>query len=125
MLSNDFITFVAVKHKEQISSWILLSVFLPMMLFSYLHVHVERYEMIDCDACVEHMHHAGHITSQVTTVDDCLLCRFLGQQYDASSDQPSAVGDHAFTAFVPALNQQHLVLATGVVASLRAPPEIL
>lgn len=103
----------------------MLSVFLPMLLLSYLHVHVESFEVIDCDACVEHMHHAGHITSQVTTVDDCLLCRFMGQQYDASPVQPSAVGDHAFTAFVPALGQQHPVLATVVVTSLRAPPAIL
>ena len=70
------------KRKEKISSWILLSVFLPMVLLSSLHVHYEQ-NAVDttCEQCECHVQHTGHLTVEKASVDDCVLCRFLGQDF--------------------------------------------
>lgn len=55
------------------SAWMLLSVFLPMVLLSSLHVHPEL--LIDnepCHECIEHTVHNGHIAA-VSIIGDNLL----------------------------------------------------
>lgn len=64
-------------NKANISAWVLLSVFVPMLLLSAFHIHVPEERVVDCEQCVEHVHHAGHITQASASVDDCLLCRVL------------------------------------------------
>ena len=67
-----------VKLRRQISSWVLLAVFLPMVLLSSLHVHPEAHlEGDDCKECVHHVPHAGHFGSQTLCSFDCVLCQFL------------------------------------------------
>ena len=71
-------TFAAVKMaKRQISSWLLLAVFVPMLLLSSLHIH--GYVQTADDECAECVHHhcGGHIGQQTLSLDDCLLCQFL------------------------------------------------
>lgn len=70
------------KRKEIISSWLLLWVFVPMVLLSSLHVH-EAGMVVDqdCAECVSHTQHTGHLTIYKASVDDCVLCRFLGQEF--------------------------------------------
>ena len=70
------------KRKEIISSWLLLWVFVPMVLLSSLHVHeAETTVDQDCAECVSHTQHSGHLTIYKASVDDCVLCRFLGQEF--------------------------------------------
>ena len=64
-------------NKANISAWILLSVLVPMLLLSAFHIHTPVEHVVDCEQCVEHVHHAGHITQASASVDDCLLCRVL------------------------------------------------
>jgi hypothetical protein len=75
----DFLcNFAAVKMmRRQLSAWILLAVFLPMLLLSSVHIH-EASETIDteCADCVHHNCH-GHLTAMATWAHDCVLCQFL------------------------------------------------
>ena len=72
-------TFVAVKltKKQQIASWLLLAVFVPMLLLSSVHIH-ETGETIATE-CVDCEHHSchGHMTVTPHWAHDCVLCQFL------------------------------------------------
>ena len=64
--------------KRYFSSWALLAVFLPMLLLSSFHVHPEAHvEGDDCEGCVHHLPHAGHISNLTVCSFDCVLCQFL------------------------------------------------
>jgi len=64
--------------KRYFSSWALLAVFLPMLLLSSFHVHPEAHvEGDDCEECVHHLPHAGHISNLTVCSFDCVLCQFL------------------------------------------------
>ena len=64
--------------KQHIASWLLLAVFLPMLVFSSLHVHEEHSVTteIACADCVHHSCH-GHLTQTASWAHDCVLCQFL------------------------------------------------
>lgn len=113
------------KLREQISAWILLSVFVPALLLSFLHSHSLPSTTIDCDECVEHVHHAGHITQYTSPVDDCVLCRFMSQRF-INAFQPQELKAYAV---VVAVIVEPLAYATvdalHRVPSLRAPPIVL
>lgn len=65
-------------RKRHIASWLLLAVFLPMLVFSSLHVHEEHSVAteITCADCVHHSCH-GHLTQTASWAHDCVLCQFL------------------------------------------------
>ena len=65
------------KTKRRFSAWLLLSVFLPMLVFSSLHVH-ERMAVWQgaCVDCVNHLPHAGHLSLDTHSPHDCVLCQF-------------------------------------------------
>ena len=113
------------KLREQISAWILLSVFLPAILLSCIHIHSLQATPIDCDNCAEHVHHAGHITQYTSPMDDCVLCRFMSQRFiNAFHPQELKV----FTVVVAVIVEpiaNAAVDAIHRVPSLRAPPAIL
>ena len=71
-------TFAAVKPmRRQISAWILLAVFLPMLVLSSLHIHeISQTTDTECTDCVHHNCH-GHLTATATWAHDCVLCQFL------------------------------------------------
>lgn len=75
-----FRTFAAVKSdfRRYFASWLLLATFVPMLLFSSLHVHEDSSLMAEAESvgCV-HLHCHGHLTTTVSWVNDCLFCQFL------------------------------------------------
>ncbi len=77
------------RDKTHISAWILLSVLVPMLLLSAFHIHAPVEQAVDCEQCVAHMHHAGHITQASASVDDCVLCRMM--HVPAVMPQPMAI----------------------------------
>ena len=107
-------------RKADISAWFLLSVVASMILLSAFHFHCDEQPVIDCEQCVEHIHHSGHITMAASSVDDCVLCRFLH-----TSMIVMAVMALTFTVIVhiTAVEPAQRILArfNGVV-SMRAPP---
>ena len=79
-IQKNLITFAAVNltTKRHLASWLLLAVFLPMLVFSSLHVHegaVSQAEK-ECTDCTHHNCH-GHLTQTATWAHDCVLCQFL------------------------------------------------
>ncbi len=62
--------------KRHIASWVLLAVFVPMLLFSSLHIHETAAEEISCTDCVHHVCH-GHLAQQSVHLHDCVLYQFL------------------------------------------------
>ncbi|MBR1803403.1 MAG: hypothetical protein IJ775_00660 [Muribaculaceae bacterium] len=113
------------KRREQISAWVLLSVFVPMLLLSYFHIHVIPAGSIDCDQCVENVHHAGHITQHTAHVDDCVLCRFMGQRFITAEDVQEPTVNVALVAIVDLQVSSTILDMQCGVPSLRAPPAIL
>ena len=71
-------TFAAVKViRRQISACVLLAVFLPMLIFSSLHIHeIPQTTDTECSDCVHHNCH-GHLSVMATWAHDCVLCQFL------------------------------------------------
>ncbi|MBR2206207.1 MAG: hypothetical protein IJ898_07640 [Prevotella sp.] len=55
----------------------MLAVFLPMLIFSSLHIHeIPQTTDTECSDCVHHNCH-GHLTAMATWAHDCVLCQFL------------------------------------------------
>ena len=75
-----FITFVLMKHnmKRQFAAWILLSLFLPMLIFSSVHVHPSTARTdIQCAECIHHQPHHSHLFSSTICIHDCVLCQIF------------------------------------------------
>lgn len=93
----------AIHNREHISAWILLSVFLPMVLLSSLHVHPELVpDGESCHECVTHAVHNGHIMAAKATVD-CPLCAFHGQVFLGeleTDEQPPIQVTHVVTGCI-------------------------
>ena len=71
--------------KRHIASWMLLAVYVPMLVFSSLHIH-ESHASTDteCAECVAHQCH-GHIAQTDVSPDDCVLCQFLSLTFTAAA----------------------------------------
>lgn len=63
---------------RKITARLLLSVYLPVMLFAYTHVHKASISSasISCEYCKNHIHHGGHLENSNDEVEYCLLCLF-------------------------------------------------
>ena len=80
-------TFAAVNvtSKQYIASRILLAVFLPILLYSSIHVHtIHDTSAVECADCFIH-HCQGHIAQNDATFDACVLCQFLTLTYAAAT----------------------------------------
>ena len=103
-------------------AWVLLTVYLSIVLVSSLHIHPASLWQIDeCEQCVNHTPHAGHLTASDGWSHDCLLCQFLSFSYVAAAvatvilyNQTFKLSYHAPLARIGLLN--------GGTAALRAPP---
>ena len=109
------------KDKTYWSAWILLSVFLPMVLISSLHIHADYLSGTEtCHDCMEHMVHNGHITDANSEVD-CPLCAFQSNIY-----QPEEENTVPFIQPCTRLKADIRILDVSlgviVVQSTRAPP---
>jgi len=110
------------KGKSYWSGWVLLSVFVPMVLLSSLHVHSEWNYMSEttCHECLAHAVHNGHIDALKAHVD-CPLCAFQSNVYQGEENiSPS----HYQSAVELEEECQVPAIATGDISikQTRAPP---
>ncbi len=70
-----------VKLKRHIATWVLLAVYVPMLVFSSLHVHsAASAAEAECADCVLH-HCGGHLQQHSSSSHPCVLCQFLTLQF--------------------------------------------
>ena len=113
------------QRKRNIAAWVLLSVFVPMMILSAVHIHKPAAdETANCVECAHHLNHPGHFTSAVEHLDDCVLCQFLSLAY-APAAVIQTVIFVALTTMVSIGNIQMVVSEAGHIKSTRAPPFML
>jgi hypothetical protein len=71
--------------KRHIASCVLLAVFLPMLVFTSVHVHESHASALpECAECVAHHCH-GHIGQTDVSLDDCVICQFLTLTFVAAA----------------------------------------
>ncbi|MBQ9525609.1 MAG: hypothetical protein IJR69_10905 [Bacteroidaceae bacterium] len=80
--------------KRYIASWVLLTVFLPTLLLSSLHIHHVSEDETSCTACVQHQCH-GHLSQFSGSLHHCVLCQFLTLSFVAGT-----AGTVVFLSFV-------------------------
>ena len=67
--------------KRRISTFILLSVLLPIVFVAPFHHHDENLLTdIPCEDCSHHQPHPGHLGNK-TGAEDCFLCQLLAQLF--------------------------------------------
>ena len=115
-----------ITRRQQWFAWIILLVYVPMVLFSSLHVHSlnEYAELVDCNLCETSTHHSGHITVSPQQHGDCLSCRFLTTQVDIPTGVVSFV-DNQIVSKLEFSRATEPVFPKVAHPSLRAPPSIL
>lgn len=107
--------------KREISAWLLLAVFLPVLALSSVHVHSHTdLTTAECADCLNHSCH-GHLTVMDSPLHQCVLCQFLTLSYVAAAsiavvayDQPQ----HRLSS----VSRNAVIPGTHGVPSLRAPP---
>ena len=112
-----------VPSKRHISAWLLLSVYLPMLFLSSLHIHDTGLEReATCHECVQHQCH-GHLSQFSGELHQCVLCQVLTLTYVATAAGamlfllPKQLVSYARLSQVPCLGSCRFV-------SLRAPPAV-
>lgn len=108
--------------KRRIASWVLLSVFVPMMVLVSLHHHGFHTDVEHtCVQCEHHVPHAGHISAQTVSHGDCVVCQFTTLSYLPSLSVAYSPNLCPITADV--VWQTFLFVAVHVGShSSRAPP---
>jgi hypothetical protein len=113
------------QRRRNIAAWALLSVFVPMMMLSAVHIHQPAVdETASCVECAQHVNHPGHFTSAVEHLDDCVLCQFLSLAYTPAA-VIQAVTFVALTTMVSIAGTQMVASEAGHRQSPRAPPFML
>lgn len=107
--------------KAYLSAWILLSVFVPMVLLSAMHIHPQvAGSDVPCHECMEHTVHNGHITTLKVHID-CFLCAFHNNVF-----QPQEQAAPQFRASLLLISIDNampaLPLGHNLIKSTRAPP---
>lgn len=116
--------FMSIKAKRTLFSRLMLSVFLPMLLLSTLHIHQEVQVVGDvCLECVNHTPHAGHLSFGVIHYDDCVLCQFTSLPFVAAVTVVLSLAALVCEAVFP-LQLRHVRLVVCRVSIPRAPPVI-
>lgn len=104
------------------ASWVLLAVFLPMLLFSSLHIHDYGPQAeAECAQCVNHLPHAGHLMAQDGAMHSCVLCQFLSLSFLAVTSVAVVLFKPAKTA-TSSVNRSMIGTGLKGCVSLRAPP---
>ena len=115
-------TFAAViAMRRKISAYVLLAVFLPILVFSAIHVH-ETPTTTDatCTDCVHHNCH-GHLTATASFTHDCVLCQFLSLPMLAAVVlSVAAVANKDIRQYAP--GHSRLASAACGIIYLRGPP---
>ena len=106
------------QRNRNIAAWVLLSVFVPMMMLSAVHIHKPAAdETASCVECAHHVNHPGHL-------DDCVLCQFLSLVYTPAA-VIQAVIFVALTTMASVGCIQMVAGEAGHIKSTRAPPFML
>lgn len=107
--------------KTYVSAWVLLSVFIPMVLLSSLHIHPELLNDPElCPDCIEHTVHNGHITT-VKGAIDCPLCAFQASVYQ-SAEIIEVITGQQVSHLVTAYAMPSVTIVEIGVKQCRAPP---
>lgn len=112
------------RAKRSISAWLLLSVFLPVLLCSSLHVHDEVPASGGCSECVNHIPHQGHLSLDTIHLNDCLLCHFLSLPFVVAVAVVLTAMLQGYAVAVVQLSDK-LRLAAFRLRSPRAPPVVI
>lgn len=107
--------------QRKIASWILLSVFVPMLFLASLHVHTAVADDGDCVACAHHSC-GGHFGQQEETSHDCVLCQFLSLPYLAVAVSAVILVNHEVSKTLLAQIQSGVRSEICGIVGLRAPP---
>ena len=113
-------------RRQQWLAWLMLSVYVPMVLLSALHVHSlhEYSELVDCTLCETSVHHQGHITASAQHHGECLSCRFTSTQLVVPDDYSQDI-DNQCICKLEFSRATEPVSRTVVCPTLRGPPAIL
>lgn len=77
---------MGISMKRGISAWLLLLVYVPMMVIASLHIHAYESSAVgECEQCLHHIHHGGHLNAYSNSINDCVLCQFASLPYIAST----------------------------------------
>lgn len=104
------------------SAWVLLSVFVPMVLLSSLHVHPDLLEDGEpCHECIDHTVHNGHIAAVKAAVD-CPLCAFQSNVYQGGQEAAAPHADQPVIRLMADRPAPSVTLDVTGVKPGRAPP---
>ena len=110
------------KRRRQLFARILLSVFVPMMMLSAVHVHEEA-SSLECEQCAQHVSHAGHLSAGSSHTYNCVLCQFLTLPF-----VPAVVVGSIFLFTIHQISRQWLVryapCSVIISHSQRGPPAL-
>ena len=110
------------ENRRHIASWLLLAVFVPMLVFSSLHVHDDSKAaaLTECADCVHHSCH-GHLIQTASWMHDCVLCQFLSLVFMAIGTISLIIINKVVSARINAQQRNVCVAFRGIIG-LRAPP---
>ena len=110
------------KTKRDISAFFLLAIYVSILLFSSFHVHSQALSLSDdCEQCVNHVPHSGHLSPVDGAQHVCLLCQFLNLTFIAATGVAVIIYINVRAKHViPPLT--HAVHVIRGVVGLRAPP---
>jgi len=116
---RTFAAVIAIRRK--ISAYVLLAVFLPILVFSAIHVHkTPTTTDTTCTDCVHHNCH-GHLTATASFTHDCVLCQFLSLPMLAAVVlSVAAVANKDIRQYAP--GHSRLASAACGIIYLRGPP---
>jgi len=109
--------------KGQISAWILLSLFIPMIIIMYTHTH-HHAENVDngvCTICINHIPQTGHHSSLAIHFHKCLLCELLNLPYLLPDIIHLSFFVTTICCICKQIRKKHAILYHGRKSS-RAPP---
>ncbi len=110
--------------RRKIAAFVLLAVYMSMLLVSSLHVHAKSFfAETDCEQCLHHQVHNGHLTASDGGQHDCLLCQFLTLSYTAVVVATVVYFTKVCKIHYVAPEFQIERISRGVVG-LRAPPSL-
>ena len=110
-------------QKRTWAARLLLLVFLPILVFSSLHIHDYVVAQGDCYECANHLHHSGHISLQTASFHDCVLCQFVSLPFLLALTLVVAVAVAVGTLRLVTSFSLYLSAASSIHAP-RAPPVI-
>ena len=105
---------------------LLLMVYLPLLIAVTFHHHseAERASAVPfCQNCINHVHHNGHLTAQISFSHDCVLCQLQSLPYVVPTTVRIAVF-MAIAHIVYIVSCPFVKTREDDVLSTRAPPAL-